>query len=312
MTDETDADGPYHPPAVGQGTDDDGVLRTLRDLPGALLAALPVGSGSLGSTLTLAHREYRLAARSRWTLGLTLLFAVVSAVVAVAAGTGTAAERVGAAVVSLGELSVYLVPLAALTFGYASVVGPAERGTLDMLFALPVTRSRVVLGVFLGRAVALGAAIAVGFGVGGALLVRFASGAALVPYATLLFAALGVGLAALAVSVLVSTLASEKTHALGGVLLLWVWAVFAHDLLALVLVAVLDVPDAVLTALVLANPVDLFRVVVLASVGTTGGGVSAALATSSLSPVLAATALLAWVLLPLTAAMRLAGRAGAR
>lgn len=259
-------------------------------------------------TLTLADREYRLVTRSRWTLGLTALFTVLSLGVVAVAGTGVGAQSVGAAVVSLAEFAVYLLPLAALAFGYASVVGRAERGTLEMLFALPVRRSRVVLGTYLGRAISLVSAVAVGFGFGGALLLRVADGGALAPYATLLLASAVLGLAALAVGVLVSTLAAEKAHALGGVLLVWVWFVFAHDTLALSLTALVDLPGSAVTALVLLNPVDCFRVVVLSGVQTTGGGVSAALAASSLSVPLAVGGLLAWILVPLLGAMRAATR----
>ncbi|MCT9095563.1 ABC transporter permease [Haloarchaeobius sp. HME9146] len=269
--------------------------------------SLPALDG-LGHVLTLADREYRTLSRSRWPVGLAALFAVVSLAVAAASGSGAGTGRASAVVVSLAEFSVYLVPLAALAFGYAAVVGLAERGTLDMLFALPVRRSRVLLGTYLGRALGLVAALAVGFGFGGALLFRFVGVSGTGPYARFLLAAVGAGLAFLAIAVLVSTLAREKTHALGGVLLAWVWFVFAHDLLALSAVVFADPPELVVTALVLANPADCFRVLVLSGVQTTGGGVGAALASSSLSPALAALGLLAWIVLPLAGSVKAAER----
>jgi Cu-processing system permease protein len=64
----------------------------------------------------------------------------------------------------------------------------------------------------------------------------------------------------------------------------------------------------VVAALVLANPADLFRVLVLAGVETTGGGVSAVLAASSLSAPLAAAGLLAWVVIPVAVAVRAVDR----
>lgn len=276
-------------------------------------------SGGLGfrphprKALTLADREYRVVARSRWPVGIAALFAVVSTAVALASGAGVGATRAGAVVVSLAEFAVYLVPLAALTFGYGTVVGAAERGTLDMLFALPVPRRCVLVGTYLGRALALVSALVVGLGVGGVVLVVDAAGAAGVPpYARLVAAAVAAGLAFLAVGVLVSTAARERTHALGGALLAWVWFVFAHDLVALAAVVTLRPPDPVVTALVLANPADLFRVVVLAGVETTGGGVSAVLASSALSTPLAAAGLLVWVVAPLAAAVALVGRVDSR
>jgi Cu-processing system permease protein len=258
--------------------------------------------------LAMADREYRVVARSRWPAGVAVLFAVVSGAVALASGAGVGATRGGAVVVSLAEFAVYLVPLVALTFGYGAVVGAAERGTLEMLFALPVPRRCLLVGTYLGRALALGAALVVGLGVGGLLVVDAAGAAAVGPYARLVVAAVATGLAFLSVSLLASTIAREKVHALGGVLLAWVWFVFAHDLVALAAVVTLRPPDSAVAALVLANPADLFRVLVLAGVETTGRGVSAVLAASSLSAPLAAAGLLAWVVLPLAAAVRAVGR----
>lgn len=78
------------------------------------------------------------------------------------------------------------------------------------------------------------------------------------------------------------------------------WFVLLYDLLALGVVAAFDVPDAGLTALLLANPASALRVLVLQSLGTTaGGGVAAALAGSGLSAPTLLAALLGWGLLSL-------------
>lgn len=256
----------------------------------------------------VAGQEYRLSVRNRWAFALTGLFALLSVLLTVFGGSNLGPARVDAIVVSLGQLATYLLPLAALVYGFDSVVGADEDGWLDVVFALPTPRSRIVFGTCLGRAVTLAAATLVGFGLGGAVLV---AGAGLVGwplFVTFLFGAVGVGLAFLSLSVLVSTLAAEKTHALGGVLLAWVWFVFVHDLLALAVVASLRLPDAVRSAFVLANPADVFRVLVLTGVETTGGGVAAVFAETGLSVPVLALALLAWCLVPVLLAGRLVRR----
>jgi Cu-processing system permease protein len=291
---------------AADGTEADGGVATVpaRD------AGVDEGSsaGPLGQVAVVAAQEYRLSVRNRWALALTVLFALLSVLVTLSGGSGIGPARVDAVVVSLTSLVTYLVPLAALVFGFDAVVGAEEAGWLDVVFALPVSRSYVVVGTYLGRAVTLAGATAVGFGLAGAVLLVRAGRLEGALFATFLFAAAGVGLAFLSVSVLISTLASEKTHALGGALIAWVWFVFVHDLLALGAVAGLSLPDAALSAFVLANPADLFRVLVLAQVETTGGGLAAVFAGTGLSTPTLAAALAVWCAAPALLAGRLVER----
>jgi Cu-processing system permease protein len=266
------------------------------------------GVAFTGQTLTIAQLEYRLSMRSRWTVTLTALFGFLSLIVVTFGGAAPGPVRVDAVVVSLASLATYLVPLAALVYGFDTVVGAEETGWLDMVFALPVSRGRVVLGAFLGRAVSLAGATAIGFGLGGLMLFVRVDTVPWGLYANVLFGTVTLGLAFLALSVLVSTVAAEKTHALGIALLVWVWLVFGHDLAALGLVAALDLPNVVLTGLVLANPIDIFRVFVLSGIENTGSGMAAVVSETSLSKSVLIASSIAWVVLPVSVAARLIRR----
>lgn len=265
-------------------------------------------AGTLEQIATVARLEYRLSIRNRWALALTALFGLLAGLIVAFGGSSPGAVRIDAVVVSLASLATYLVPLAALVYGYDSIVGAEESGWLDIVFALPVPRSRIVFGTYLGRAVTLAGATAIGFGVGGVVLFVPADGATWSLYATVLLGAVALGLAFLAMSVLVSTVASEKTHALGLALLVWVWFVFGHDLAALGLVAWIELPSSVLSALVLANPVDVFRVLVLSGIDSTGGGMAAVVANTDLSPPVLAAAALSWIAAPVAVAAHLVRR----
>jgi Cu-processing system permease protein len=256
------------------------------------------GETGVGTLAGLAIREYRVAFRTRWVTGLTLLFAVFSVGVVAFGSSGAGSGRYGAVVASLTELSVYLVPLAALAFGYGTVVGAIERGTLPMLFSLPVPRGRILVGMFLGRLAALSGALAVGLAVGGGVLALLVGVAGWGLYLTYLLAAVLTGGAFLAVAVLVSAVSEEKARALGGVLVAWVWFVLVHDLVALGALVSLELPDPALSGLVLANPAALFRVVVLSAVPEVAGGIGGALATTTLSPAVAVAGLVAWTVVP--------------
>ena len=257
----------------------------------------------------LAHLEYRLAIRSRWAYALTALFALFGLMLATFSGSAVGPEGLERIVASLASLAVYLIPLAALAFGYDTVVGRDEEGWLAVVFSLPVYRWQVVLGGFAGRALVLATATVVGFSAVGALLLRDYGLAYWHTFIGFLLAAVGLGLAFLAIAVFVSSLARVKTHALGLVLLVWLWFVIIHDLLALGIVAALSLPETILTALVLANPADVFRVLVLSQLDTTaGGGIDAAVAETGLSIGLLLGSLLAWILIPLAAGAYLVRR----
>ncbi|MGB9958870.1 ABC transporter permease (plasmid) [Haloferax prahovense] len=261
-----------------------------------------------GQTLTIAQLEYRLSLRSRWTLALTALFGLLSLLVVGFGGSSAGPFRVDAVVVSLASLATYLVPLAALVYGYDTIVGAEETGWLDMVFALPVSRRRVVVGAFLGRAASLAGATAIGFGLGGLVLFVRVDTVPWGLYADVLFGAVTLGLAFLALGVLVSTVAAEKTHALGIALLVWAWLVFGHDLAALGLVAAFDLPNVMLTGLVLANPIDIFRVFVLSGLEMTGSGMAAVVTGTALSTTVLLGGAMAWVVLPVSVAAQLIHR----
>ncbi|MFD1587337.1 ABC transporter permease [Halorientalis brevis] len=288
MTDsEADPDGGHVQASVGDSVDHEA----------------PIPLSGPRAVARIAVREYRIAVRSRWGVGLAVLFAVFSVAVV---GFGTAEvgpSRYGSVVASLVELSVYLVPLAALAVGYDTVVGAEETGALDMLFALPVSQAQVIVGKFLGRACVLGGAMVVGFAGGGVAAGATIGVAGLGQYAVFVLAAVLTAVAFLGLSVLLSTLASAKTQALGTALVAWLWFVLLHDLVALGLIAGMDLPDAALTAMALTNPADVFRLLVLSQLGTTTGGFAAVLTAANLStPVLAAT-LLGWLVVPLSLAV---------
>lgn len=252
----------------------------------------------------VAEQEYRLSLRNRWAYALTVTLAVLAVAITTLGRSRVGPAGLEATVVSLASLVTYLVPLAALAFGYDTIVGSAEDGRLATLFALPVPRWTVVLGAFLGRVTTFAGATIVGLGVAAVPLALRYGIENWTAYLALLGGAVGLGLAFLAIAVLVSALAAEKAHALGTVLAAWFWFVLAHDLVALGALAAFDLPGSALTAVVLANPVDVFRVLVLNAVGATGSGFAAVYANVGIPLPLLAAALIAWCLAPALLAAR--------
>lgn len=254
--------------------------------------------------LTVAAREYRLAVRSRWALGVVLLFGLFSGAVVQFGATSVGPGRFDAVVATLAELGVYLVPLAALAFGYDTIVGADEQGSLELLLSLPVSQGRVVTGAYLGRAAVLGGAMLLGFVPGALLTLRYLGLGSLRTYVAVALTAVLMGSAVLAVAVLVSTLVAEKAHALGVALALWLWMALLHDLVALGVVATLDADGTAVATSVLLNPVDCFRVLALSQVDVVAGGFGAVMAQAGLSVPVVGAALVGWSVAPIALASR--------
>lgn len=256
-----------------------------------------------GNILTIATTEYRLAIKNRWAIALTVIFAVFSLGLLTFSGSRIGPEGFERVLGSLTVLAVYLVPLAALAFGYDTIVGAEDDGWLQALFALPIARWRVVVGGYLGRAAALGGAVTIGFGAAGVLLFRDFGFGHWHAFTAFLLATIGLALVFLAIAVLLSTIASAKTHALGGSLLIWAWFVLIHDLVALGLIAAFRLPDLVLEGMIVTNPTGVFRVLVLDSLDAGGeAGFSAIIAATGLSIPVLVGALIMWIVVPLMVA----------
>lgn len=251
----------------------------------------------------VAETEYRLAIRNQWALALTTIFAAFAIGLTTFSGASVSADGFDRTVASLAVLAVYLVPLVALAFGYDAVVGREESGWLQALFALPISRSLVVLGTYVGRAIVITSATVIGFGVAGGLLLREFGLGGFETYAGFVLATVGLSLAFLAIGILLSTIAREKTHALGLSLLAWAWFILVYDLLSLGVVAAFSLPEVVITGLLLSNPAGVYRVLVLGSLGAGGdAGFAAALASAGVSGTALVVALLAWIVVPIVLA----------
>lgn len=217
----------------------------------------------------VAHKEFRDRLRNRWVLAVTLIFAAFSFAITWFGGAGQG--LIGPAsleltIASLVSLVIYLIPMIALLLGFDSIVGERERGSLDLLLALPVTRLELLLGKYLGLAAALSAATLLGLaGVAVLLVVRFGD-AGLYSYGGFMISAVLLGLAFLSLAMLLSTLARDRAQASGLAIVVWFVLVLVFDLLLLgLLVATggdlggwLD-GDRVAWLLLL-NPADVFRI----------------------------------------------------
>jgi Cu-processing system permease protein len=213
----------------------------------------------------IAIKEFRDRIRNRWVLAIAVVFAVFALLIAYFGGAQQGAvgfRGLDITIASLVSLVIYLVPLIALILGYDAIVGERERGSLDLLLSMPITRTELLLGKFSGLSAALAISTLAGFGLAGAWLAYQVNMASLVDYAGFVASAILMGMAFLSMAVAVSVIAMDRTRASGAAIALWFFFVLVFDLLLLgtLVVSGGEFAGRLLPYLLLLNPADIFRI----------------------------------------------------
>jgi Cu-processing system permease protein len=263
----------------------------------------------IGQIITVARKEFRDRIRSRWVLAVAAIFSVFALVIAYfgAAQAGAVGfKSMELTIASLVSLVIYLVPLIALILGYDAVVGERERGSLDLLLSLPVTRLEVLVGKYLGLAAALGFSTIAGFGLAGVVLSYGIGLPALFHYAGFILSTVLVGLAFLSIALLVSVLATNKVAASGAAVALWFFYVLVYDLILLGILVVTEgqYTGGVFPVLLLLNPADIFRILNIFSLeeAKTLYGLATVFPEALANPWLLGATMVFWIIAPLALA----------
>lgn len=255
---------------------------------------------------TLAGKEFKDRLRNKWVLAVALVFTVFSLVITYFGGAaqGQVGPRsIEFTIASLVSLVIYLIPLIALLLGFDAVVGERERGSLDLLLSLPLTRGELLLGKYLGLAAALTLSTVGGFALVAALLWRQFQWAGLFHYGGFVLSSVLLGLVFLSLAVWMSVLSRERTRASGLAIALWFFFVLVFDLLllgALVATGGRYGGDA-MAYLLLLNPTDVFRVLNVFSLEDvrTLYGLTGIVPRAMAQPWVMGGVMLAWIVAPL-------------
>lgn len=226
------------------------------------------GMLEFGQIGVVASKEFRDRIRNRWVLAVAVVFTALALVIAYFGSAQQGAvgfHGVEVTIASLVSLVIYLVPLIALLLGFDAIVGERERGSLDLLLSMPITRLELLLGKFLGLAAALSFSTVAGFGCAGVVLATDMSMGALYHYGGFIVSSILLGMSFLSIAVAISVHATDRTSASGIAIVLWFFFVLVFDLILLgILVATggeLGVFGGnVFPYLLLLNPADVFRV----------------------------------------------------
>jgi Cu-processing system permease protein len=250
----------------------------------------------------IARYEFSNVARSRWLVPYTLGLALLAEMLIRFSGTATAA------LLGAGNLMLLVIPLVSLVVG--TMYFYSSRSFVELMLAQPVRRRELAVGLLLGSATPLAAGFLAGVGI--PLAVHGAFGAETRGAAIALLgsgALLSTAFAALAF--FISVRIEDRLRGLATAIGLWLVLALAYDGVILVATAVFsDYPlEKPLLGAMLLNPVDLARVWLMlqldvaALLGYTGA-VLRKFFGSGTGVTLAATALVAWTVVPMLLGVR--------
>ncbi len=248
------------------------------------------------SMLTVLRFNLHELARNRWLGAYALFFGAIGWALFY---FGAAPDQAAASVL---DLVVFLVPLVSLTVGVLCFY--SARDYADLLLTQPISRRTVFAGQYLAAALSLAVPFAVGLGV--PFLWYGSHERAMETLLLLLLAGLMLTLICVALAFLISVGTENRLGALGGALVVWLFFVVIYD--GLLLVLIMAFPNyqlgRPLAGLVLLNPFDLARIVILlrldiaALMGYTGA-IFQQFFGATRGLVIALTALSLWTVLPI-------------
>lgn len=265
------------------------------------------------AVLIIALKEIQEGLRNRWVLATTLILAALALTLTFlgSAPTGTVGVRaLDVVIVSLSSLTIFLVPLIALLISHDAIVGEMERGTMLLLLSYPVARWQVVLGKFVGHLAILSFATLFGYGAAGAALAS--TGTAIdaeswAAFASMVGSSILLGAVFIAMGYLISALVRDRGTAAGAAIGIWLLFVLIYDMALLGLLVVdqgRNVTGGLLSALLLLNPTDVYRLLNLAGSANVSSlsGMAGVAAGAAMSRSALIGALAAWILVPLAVA----------
>lgn len=262
----------------------------------------------------ITRQELMINIRNKWTLIFSLIF---GALVVSISYFGMMAEgysgmqnftRTSASILNL---VLYVVPLVSLTMGTLSFTG--DKGSMELLFSQPVSRTEVMLGKLLGNFASIALSTLIGFTLAGTIVLATAGAEGLGRYALFVLLSLLLALVFLSVSVLISVISGRKSKAFGLSLFAWFFFVLFYDLLTIggALLFKGTFASTFLFISLFGSPVDMVRVASLiilenaAIFGAAGAALLRFLGGTTLSVLLLVVSLSGWVFLPLWYSHRL-------
>jgi len=229
-----------------------------------------------------ARYELMLAVRSRWLQVFAAVFAGLSLAVAgsgyILSG-GHGVQDFSRTAVSLVQIVLLLVPLAALVFGGLALT--PERGAAELIYSQPVGRGAILIGRMCGVWLALAAAELIGFGAAGIVVQSQTGVDGIGRYVALVGTSVAITGIFLGLAALIAALSpGRRTRVLAAALVVWFVTVMLFDVTALGIASLLrsGAASRLLITATLINPIDAARTGALLAIDGTAAFGAASLA----------------------------------
>ena len=219
----------------------------------------------------LVRRELGESLRSRWFMvysGVFLLGALALTLFGLSGSEIYGYRGFAKVMAGLVHLALLFVPLMALFPATAAIAGEREIGSLEYLVSQPISFGELFLGKWLGVSLAVWLSLMLGFGLAGAIAVWNGTPWPLI--ALLLALTLLLAEAFVAIGLLCSVVARSRTRATSAGLVVWIVAIGLGTLGIMGAMLRWGLPRFVLTLWGFANPVESFRLGVIASLDADG------------------------------------------
>lgn len=264
-------------------------------------------------TYLIARQELTMALRSRWLLVFAIVFGALAMGLAVFGARIEGLEEVqnfSRTSVSVLNLVLYVLPLAALLMGALSL--NLESGGAELLFAQPLPRPWILAGKLLGLWGALALATLIGFGAAGIFIAGQVGWEGAGRYALVVILCVLMIFVFLILACQITFVFRDRMKTVAAALFVWFFFVVLYDLLVMGSAALLHgaAANRLVFLSLFGNPVDLVRVAGLMALGGKYVfGISGAMLLRFLGGPLASVslllaALLLWIFLPYTLAVR--------
>ena len=220
--------------------------------------------------LIIGLQELTLHRRNRWVLSFAFIFAGLTLLISyygmVTSGYVGFQDfmRTSASIVTLGG---FLIPLFALILGVFSFL--SHREYLEIMVTQPISRSKVLLGKYLGLVLTVVGASALGFGLPGVVIALTIGSEGALGYLAVVGYTCVLAIIFSGISVLIALLSRRRQIAFGIGLGVWIFFELLYSVL--ILATTLYLPAKVLQPLLLVgllgNPIDIARVLSLLQIG---------------------------------------------
>jgi Cu-processing system permease protein len=252
--------------------------------------------------IRIARFGLRDLMRSRWLTAYALFFGVATWALLRFSDTEQKA------LLSLVTVALFVVPLASVVFG--TIYLHASREFVELMLAQPVARRQLFAGTYLGLVISMAGAGALGLGI--PLVLVGGSSMPQGPAITLVAMTVALTAAFTGLASVIAYAIEDRVRGLALALGAWLILAVAYDGVVLMLATQFanhPIERGLLGAMI-ANPIDLARLLLLlqfdvaALLGYTGA-VFQKFFGAALGTAIAATALVAWAVLPAAAGRRL-------